>query len=108
MGVKSCMPAAGQAGDANLEKCAALESVQHKDPPEPSKAKGLNAFMAAKLANAIGKGSTFDFIAWQISCKQLLACITAVLLLFSFAFACGYTNSSPQCTCWFVWPGVVV
>ena len=56
------MPTAGQAGDANLEQCAALESAQHKDP-ELSKAKGLNAFMAAKLANAIGKGTTFDFTA---------------------------------------------
>lgn len=55
------MPAAGQAGDANLEECAGLEPVQHKGPPEISKAKGLNAFMAAKLANAIGKGTTLGF-----------------------------------------------
>lgn len=55
------MPAAGQAGNANLEERAALDSVQHKGPLELSKAKGLNAFMAAKLANAIGKGTSVNF-----------------------------------------------
>lgn len=78
------MPAVGQAANANLEECAGLETVQHEGPPEMINAKGLNAFMAAKLANAIGKGATLDFTAWQggyISgnllsiCAALLSCV---------------------------------
>lgn len=63
------MPTAGQAGNANLEERAGLEPVQHKGQPEVSKAKGLNAFMAAKLANAIGKGTKLG-TAWQGVCSR--------------------------------------
>lgn len=66
LNVKPCMPATGQARNANLEEHATLDSVQHKGPSELSKAKGLNAFMAAKLANAIGKGTTVNCLAGHL------------------------------------------
>ncbi len=46
---------AGHAGSA-AEDYAASESGEPNSPEHVSKSKGLNAFMAAKLADAVGKG----------------------------------------------------
>lgn len=91
------MPAADQAVNANLEECAGLEPVQHKGPPEISKAKGLNAFMTAKLANAIGKGTTLGFTPWQSICgsANLLALVLHHCLA-SFLPACSYMHAELQ------------
>lgn len=46
---------AGQAASA-AEDYAASESGEPNSPEHVSKSKSLNAFMAAKLADAVGKG----------------------------------------------------
>lgn len=62
------MLAAGHTGLADLEMGAAVESVQHSAPEQTGKAKGLNPFMAAKLADAIGKSRTRLFSIMFLSC----------------------------------------
>lgn len=74
-GGELCMLAAGQTGRANLEECTAVEAGQHSGAEQTGKTKGLNHFLAAKLADAIGKSMTcYSSVilsccsAWHIVC----------------------------------------
>lgn len=80
--VELCMLAAGHRGLANLDDAAVVESVQHSAPEQTGKAKGLNPFMAAKLADAIGRSMTLFSatcscpapFAWVLFCLSLQLC----------------------------------